>query len=196
MFKIIIIILFIIYLNYICYKNGNYFYNETHYKRHKVFDLCYYYLPRLKLDYTISTIFHWLLILLPFIPFLFPKNENNLDILKEVIELLLPILLIRGFTINLTVLPSDQKCNTEKISFNEIIHGHCYDKQFSGHLAIVLTFLYVFWKHNIISIEYYVINVLIVIFYMLLTRGHYTNDLIFSFFVVYFSINENLKIKF
>lgn len=195
--KIILLIAIILLLNYTCYKNGEWFYKlrEFNNKRHKVFDLAYAFLPKLNLGEKEINILNWIFALLPFLPFLFPSEIGKFEMLKTMIGLFIPVYFIRALTTNLTILPSDKKCELKEFTINELIQGHCYDKLFSGHLALALISLYVFWKNKVISSNYLGINISSIVLYMLLTRGHYSNDLIFSFFVVYFIINENLHIN-
>ena len=193
-----IVIIVILILNYTSYKNGNWFYTlrEKLNKRPKVFDFFYSILPKLELKDSTLNILNWIVFIIPFVPFIFEASGNKLDLLKEMIELFLPVYLIRGLTTNFTILPSDKKCDIKYFTINEMIQGHCYDKLFSGHLALSMIAMYVFWKYNAVSSLYLINNILFTVFYMLLTREHYTNDLIFSFFVVYFVIKENLRISF
>ena len=193
-----IVILIILILNYTSYKNGNWFYTlrEKLNKRPKVFDFFYSVLPKLELKDSTLNILNWIVFIIPFVPFFFESSGNKLDLFMEMIEYFLPVYLIRGLTTNFTILPSDKKCDIKYFTINEMIQGHCYDKLFSGHLALSMIAMYIFWKHNVISSIYLMNNILFTVFYMLLTREHYTNDLIFSFFVVYFIIKENLRIKF
>jgi len=193
-----IAILIIFILNYTSYKNGDWFYKlrEKLDKKPKVFDLAYAYLPKLDIhDYYLNSL-NWFFAILPFIPFFISKSESNFELFTEMMEYFIPVYLIRAFTTNLTILPPNEKCSIQKFTFNELIQGHCYDKLFSGHLALAMIAMYIFWKHKIISSNYLAINVFLTILYMLLSRGHYSNDLIFSFFVVYFVLNENIKLKF
>ena len=191
-------VIVILILNYTSYKNGDWFYKlrENLDKKPKVFDLAYAYLPKLRVQDKYINILNWFFGLLPFMPFFFSKVDSNFELFTEMIENFIPVYLIRAFTTNLTILPPDQKCTIKQFSFNELIQGHCYDKLFSGHLALAMIAMYIFWKHQVISSNYLAINVFLTVIYMLISRGHYSNDLIFSFFVVYFVINQNVKLSF
>lgn len=192
-------IIVIMILNYTSYKNGDWFYKlrEKLDKEPKVFDLAYAYLPKLKTDEYYINILNWFFGILPFIPFFFGSiQKSNFELFSEMIEYFIPVYLIRAFTTNLTILPPDKKCTIKQFTFNELIQGHCYDKLFSGHLALAMIAMYIFWKYQVISSNYLAINVFLTMLYMLISRGHYSNDLIFSFFVVYFVINQNIKLSF
>ena len=195
---IIIIINIIIILNYTSYKNGNWFYilRKNPDNKMKIFDLSYMYLPKLIIDDKYINILNWFFTILPFFPFIFFNVENKFKLFIEMIDYIAPVMLIRAITINLTILPPDKKCNLKQFTYNECIQGHSYDKLFSGHLSLALIVMYIFWIHNIVSFYYIIVNIFLIIFYMLLFRLHYSNDLIFSFFVVYFVINENIKLSF
>jgi hypothetical protein len=191
-------VIVIMILNYTSYKNGDWFYKlrEKLDKKPKVFDLAYAYLPKLQADDKYINILNWFFGILPFMPFFFSKVESNFELFTEMIQYFIPVYLIRALTTNLTILPPDQKCTIKQFTFNELIQGHCYDKLFSGHLALAMIAMYIFWKHHVISSNYLAINVFLTVIYMLISRGHYSNDLIFSFFVVYFVINQNVKLSF
>lgn len=189
-------IIIILILNYTSHMNGHDFYSERDKlnKNTKVFDLVYKYLPKIILSKEQKIFLNWFFSFIAFLPFLFEKSVSNFVIIKDIIELLIPIFIIRGLTTNFTILPADKDCHKD-FSLYEMCQGHCYDKLFSGHLAISMVAMHTFWKYNIISTNYAIINLLATSSYMLLTRGHYTNDLIFAFFVVYFVITNNFKIK-
>ncbi len=192
--KIIFLLLLIFISNFICYKNGHSFYkyiDET--KQNKVFDLSFYLLPKLKLSSNVKNIINWLTILILIVPLFINKStSSNWKLSKEIIKIFIPVAIIRAITINLTILPPNSKCDLSDFSINELVHGHCYDKLFSGHLAITLICMYVYLNNNIVSKYYAMASIMFVILYMLISKGHYTNDLVFSFFVVYFVIKENL----
>ena len=196
---IYLVIMVIMILNYTSYKNGNSFYtlHKNLDNKMKVFDLSYAYLPKIIIiDNRYTNILNWIFTILPFLPFIFFNVENKFKLFIEMIDYFVPVMLIRGITINLTILPPNKKCNLKQFTYNECIQGHSYDKLFSGHLSLVLIVMYIFWIHNIVSFYYIVVNIFLIIFYMLLFRLHYSNDLVFSFFVVYFVINENIKLSY
>jgi len=195
---IYLVIMIIMILNYTSYKNGNWFYilRKNPDNKIKIYDLSYAYLPKIIIDDRYINILNWVFTMLPFFPFIFFNVNNKCKLFNEMIEYFVPVMLIRGITINLTILPPDKKCNLKQFTYNEYIQGHSYDKLFSGHLSLVLIVMYIFWIHNIVSFYYIIINIFLIIFYMLLFRLHYSNDLFFSFFIVYFVINENIKLSF
>jgi hypothetical protein len=194
----LVIIMIIMISNYTSYKNGNEFYilRKNPDNKIKIFDLSYKYLPKLIIDDRYINILNWVFTIFPFFPFIFFNIENKFKLFIEIIEYFVPVMLIRTITINLTILPPNKKCNLKQFTYNEYLQGHSYDKLFSGHLSLALIAMYIFWIHNIVSFNYIVVNIFLIIFYMLLFRLHYSNDLIFSFFVVYFIINENIKLSY
>jgi hypothetical protein len=163
--------------------------------RNKVFDLFYYLMPKINFSQNILNILNTISIFILILPLFINKTStSNWTLIKTIISIYIPVALIRVITTNLTILPSDIKCNINEFNINELIVGYCYDKLFSGHLAITLVAMYVYYTNNIINKYYAYGNILFIIIYMLLTKGHYTNDLLFSFFVVYFVIKENIII--
>ena len=199
--KIIYFILLIFIANYISFHNGNNFYKyrDQNNKKNKIFDLSYYFFPNLKIEKLYLDIFNWISIgflIIPFFINFFNSSSyiSNFTLCIEIMRLYIPIAIIRAITTNLTILPSHNKCDIDNININELIQGHCYDKLFSGHLALTLVCMYVFYNHNIINKSYAYFNIVLLILYMIISKEHYTNDMIFSFFVVYFVIKENISL--
>ena len=90
--------------------------------------------------------------------------------------------LFKKFVGMLTILP-DSSGYCEEKSF-QIILGRCNDLVISGHACTILTcyfFLSPYIKSSILSI-YVVLNLILIV----LSRNHYTIDVIFSFFVTNF----------
>jgi hypothetical protein len=97
------------------------------------------------------------------------------------------VVILRSITILVNDLPkSDNNCYQNMTIYNYVF-GHCYDKVFSGHVALTLIGLLLIHKYNIFN--EYVILLLCVLhlfysFLIILTRGHYTMDVLLSYYIV------------
>jgi hypothetical protein len=88
---------------------------------------------------------------------------------------ILAILFLRGIFVNLTILPKIKDCDNE-FKFKNYITGNCFDKIFSGHLAVTIVSvytLYILFGMPVFFIGY----TGILSFLILLHRSHYTVDL-------------------
>ena len=131
-----------------------------------------------------------LMIALSVTPFLL---KPNMSFLVEFIGLMLTINIIRDVTINMTILPKHEKCETSTDLRSHIV-GSCYDKIFSGHFAFVFVLSLLYYSRGYITnvpalIALNVANAAIII----LTRSHYTNDIIISFFVCALVVEKRLN---
>jgi len=185
LYFIIIIILFAIIslFSYLTHLNGNKFY-ENRIKNNKinpkVYDIGHKYLPNLSENNFLLTTINIFVVIPPLIIFLLYGN----DIFYEFIYYFFIIYLIRMIMINLTILPKYKMCE-DKFEIYNLFNGHCYDKIFSGHFASIFLLILIVYKHNIIT------NIPILIIYglfnfisILLTRSHYTIDIIVAIIVV------------
>ena len=117
-------------------------------------------------------------------------NVNNLIINISFLYIL------RGICILSTSIP---KLNSCKIKSNEkkiLISGGCYDKIFSGHMALLLTMiLYLITYTNQYNyLILYIIYIIFVTLITLLSEAHYSIDIILSFIIsicLFYSINNN-----
>lgn len=101
------------------------------------------------------------------------------------------LLLLRQFIIQITVLPKNETCDVKDTS---MFRGGCYDKIFSAHFGIaMLTSLILFDNGLINKFVAIFINLLNALF-ILLSRNHYTIDIIVSIFVVIIIYQNNLNI--
>jgi hypothetical protein len=171
-------------LSYLTHKNGSDFYTDRIKKNKinpKVFDLGYKYLP----NYT-DNIYLLIIINLMCCGFLLVHFGLGYDILNEYMYYFIIIMFIRLIMINVTILPKTKTCDNN-FNLKHTINGHCYDKIFSGHFASFLLLLVILYNKNI----YTNIPVLFLVglfhaFLIILTRAHYTIDIIVAIFVVLF----------
>lgn len=149
--------------------------------RPKVFDLAHKFLPNLSKSITlhlINDIIAGIFVVLPL--FL------NMTVFYLYWFLLVGI---RGITNLVTILPKDKDCFDANYTsgFKQLLTGHCYDKIYSGHFATAMLFgiLLLRMYPNQVSLWMVIPALVCYALLILITRGHYTIDLIVSIFVVF-----------
>jgi len=143
-----------------------------------VYDIAHKYLPDLH-DW--QWIVH--LILLVLLVFAFFQTDGYM-ILRSTFFMLLVVLVIRALTVVSTVLPKHADCVVEGSGFwNFLQGGGCYDKIFSGHVAFVTLITLNLLKYGDLSLPVFWLITLVNAILMLLTRGHYTVDVILGFVI-------------
>jgi hypothetical protein len=105
-------------------------------------------------------------------------------IFKEFIGKFLLILLVRALTIVSTILPKHEKCD-DNLSWLQMMKGQCYDKVFSGHTSFVLLATLIFLREGIISLPVFFALNLGQITSIILTRSHYTVDIILAIVITW-----------
>ena len=168
-----IIVGVIIASNYISHIIGSNYYKEN--KTNKVHDILQDVLPDLhNYHYVID-----LIGLAVLIPAFFYFNET---LTIEFLTKFLIIMFIRAFTVISTVLPKYEHCD-ETFTFRSFFLGGCYDKIFSGHTSFILLLTLIYLREHIINglalLGINFVNILAI----LLTRSHYTVDVILAVFV-------------
>jgi hypothetical protein len=155
-----------------------FYYTKRTHTYPKVYDIAHRFLPKIHPDYeVISHIFTFACLT----PFLF---YFNLDVIKVFIGYALIIFLIRDLTTYVTILPRTKTCDTTQ---NSLIVGGCFDKIVSGHTSAVFLATLIFYKYRIIrNIPILISMNAINAFLILLTRHHYTIDVIMAFVVTLF----------
>lgn len=185
----LIIFIFSSLLLYSSHYNGKNFYdNRIKNKKTtaKVFDLGHKYLP----DYSHSTM---LIILMEFLvvgPLIY-----NYDLHKKLFNYLSPIMLFRYICSNLTILPKSKNCNDGSFGLINLFNGHCYDKIFSGHMSTVVILSLLLYDNKKASIPLLIIYNLIVMILILLTRSHYTVDIVLAIYISISSYLLGIKIN-
>ena len=113
------------------------------------------------------------------------------DLLYHLGGLVFTLTLLRQFIIQMTILPKNTVCDIKNTS---MIRGGCYDKIFSGHFGITFLTTLVLLENGLINkFIALLINIVNGIF-ILLSRNHYTIDIIVSIFVVIIIYQNNLNI--
>lgn len=95
------------------------------------------------------------------------------------------ILFLRVLTTVSTILPRDDECDADKFGLKQVIGGFCYDKLFSGHTAFSVVVAMVLVKHSIWNASVAWIYPAWMALYLLLTRGHYTSDVILGAIIAF-----------
>jgi hypothetical protein len=186
----IVFIFFIIYLIFHIYifdnletTANNYYSTRIINKKTtpKVYDIGHKFLPNL---YEYNNIHHIITIIF-LLPILF-----NFNMLKEFLGYWIVIFIIRAVTTMVTILPKYKECKSE----NEIFGG-CYDKIFSGHFASVFLATLLYLKYSWINLPTLILFNFINSIGILLSRSHYTIDLIVALFITLFVYQNNLRVK-
>jgi hypothetical protein len=112
-----------------------------------------------------------------FIPKPFP-------IVKEFLGKFLLIMLVRALTIVSTILPKHEQCDP-KNTWIQMVKGQCYDKVFSGHMSFVLLATLILLRENIISLSTFFLLNIAQFSSIILTRSHYTVDVILGIVITY-----------
>ena len=158
----------------------------------------------MKIEYRVYDVFHEILpnyekyefigniyITIVFLFVLF-KQSKTVSIVFDLISFIIPIYFIRSILTLITVLPKSSECiYNPKLAF---INGGCYDKIFSGHSAFLFILTLLLNKYKIINFVTLIILNIINVSIILLTRTHYTIDVIVSFLVSYLMYSNNIRL--
>lgn len=166
---------------------GNYAVNkigQRHYDidgQQKMFDFGHMVLPRWRVrDHEI--------VLLETLPLLSVFVKGVGPVIKAVPDFMLVfgwILILRVLTTVTTILPRDDECDADRFGLKQVIGGFCFDKLFSGHTAFSVVVAMVLIKHGIWSSSVAWIYPTWMGLYLLLTRGHYTSDVLLGAIIAY-----------
>ncbi len=113
------------------------------------------------------------------------------DLLYHLGGLVLTLTLLRQFIIQMTILPKNTVCDIKNTS---MIRGGCYDKIFSGHFGITFLTTLILLENGFINKFIVILINLVNGIFILLSRNHYTIDIIVSIFVVIIIYQNNLNI--
>ena len=115
----------------------------------------------------------------------------NFKLIYTVAGFAFTIALIRQFIIQMTILPKNEVCD---IKHSSVFRGGCYDKIFSGHFGITFLMTLLLYDNGHISKLFMIVINFINGLFILLSRNHYTIDIIVSIFVVIIIYQNNLNI--
>ena len=172
------LIAFILFSNYATHQLGKWHYEHND-PNGKIFDILHSITPDLQ-DYAV---FNDTILVLTMISFLFVPN--SVSIIKEFLGKFILIMFVRALTIMSTILPKHERCSSEPTWIN-MFKGQCYDKVFSGHTAFVMLATLIYLRENIISFPVFLGINLANIISIILTRSHYTIDIILAIVITYF----------
>jgi hypothetical protein len=163
---------------------------EHHYETQQetgIYDVAHRYLPDLhQYQFIINIIPIALLIYTLWQPL-------GLGVLRDTFFMALLVLFIRTLTASSTILPKHEACKVDR-GFLTFLNGGCYDKLFSGHIAFVtLLTLNLMRVGSLTTTQFWVISAVNALL-MLITRGHYTADVILGFLIAYLVYDGNYSI--
>ena len=115
----------------------------------------------------------------------------NFDLLYHLGGLVFTLTILRQFIIQMTILPKNTVCDIKDTS---MIRGGCYDKIFSGHFGITFLTTLVLLENGLVTNFIAILINLVNGMFILLSRNHYTIDIIVSIFVVIIIYQNNLNI--
>jgi len=150
----------------------------------KVYDVSFKYLPNL-FEFKKYKDLVFLALLFPLL-----KSQQIWNTTIQIIGLFLSIVLIRCISIMVTILPK----TTSKCKDKYGLFGTCYDLIFSGHFAVGLTSTLVLLERGLIQLPFLVLFNLLNAFLILVTRSHYTIDILVSLVVTLFVYQNNLSV--
>lgn len=166
---------------------GNYAANtigQRHYDRDGhtyIFDFGHRALPRWRVrDYEIM-----LLEAAPLLSVFVKGVGPVIEAVPDVMHVFGWILILRVLTSVSTILPRDDECDADRFGLKQIIGGFCYDKLFSGHTAFSVVIAMVMVKHGIWSGNVAWMYPAWMAVYLLLTRAHYTSDILLGGIIAY-----------
>jgi hypothetical protein len=116
----------------------------------------------------------------------------NYNLIYQFAGLAFTLIIVRSLIINMTVLPKNNVCNIKKDS--SLFRGGCYDKIFSGHFGITFLMTLLLYDNGYINQFVAILVNFLNAILILLTRSHYTIDIIVSIFVVIIIYQNNLNI--
>jgi hypothetical protein len=178
-------ILFLIFhyfnLTYLETKSEKFYQKKENYK--KVQDIFHNILPHLSnFEYASDILSGLVLAYLAIMKF---------ELLYEFGGLIFTLILLRQFIIQTTVLPKNEICH---IKDSSIFRGGCYDKIFSAHFGITFLATLILFDNGLINNLFMIVINFVNALFILLSRNHYTIDIIVSIFVVIIIYQNNLNI--
>jgi len=158
---------------------------ERHYSRdgggeggNPIFDITHINTPSLYKYSWIANIIPLAMLLVLFV------GANESDLITEFFFKFLFILVIRAIVGISTILPKHEECQV-KFDLQFLLEGGCYDKLFSGHTAIVTLISVLLAREGFMSNWVFWITNIINMALIVLTRSHYTADVLLGFVIAY-----------
>jgi hypothetical protein len=174
---LLLILGFLLFSNYCTNELGKNFYGYK-WEETKIYDILHENTPDLNEWKEVNDFIPIALIISTF----FIRNPTPL--IKEFLGKYLLIMAFRAITMMSTILPKHEHCDT-KLTWINMIKGHCYDKVFSGHMSFVFLATLIYLREGILSLPmFFAINVAQFLS-IILTRSHYTVDVLLALFITY-----------
>lgn len=191
--KILIASVLVMVVNYFVHRNGKDFYDKRIAQGKtfpKIFDIGYQTIPDLSNDKLVTYIADYAF----YIPLLVLLFNKDWDSVRTSLGLALTIQLFRMIFISSTILPRIKKCDDRSYGIYNLIHGNCYDKMFSGHMAAltVNTLLAIDkgYVTPVVGTSFIASTAMVTV----ATRNHYTIDVLVGIFVAYAVKNMNMSL--
>lgn len=121
-------------------------------------------------------------VILLLILFVGPKES---DLITEFFYKFLFILSLRALIGFSTILPKHEECEIQYNIGFFLGSGGCYDKLFSGHTAIVTLISLLLMREGFMSNWVFWITNIVNMIIIVLTRSHYTADVLLGFVIAY-----------
>ena len=115
------------------------------------------------------------------------------DLIAEFFFKFLFILIIRALVGISTILPKHEDCEV-KFNLQFLLEGGCYDKLFSGHTAIVALISVLLARDGFMSSGIFWLINAVNMGLIVLTRAHYTADVLLGFVIAYLVGNGDYTI--
>lgn len=115
----------------------------------------------------------------------------NFELFYQLSGLIFTLVLLRQFIIQITILPKNEVCD---IKHSSMFRGGCYDKIFSGHFGITFLSTLILFDNGLINKLVAILINFVNALFILLSRNHYTIDIIVSIFVVIIIYQNNMNI--
>lgn len=156
----------------------------------KVYDISHRFLPDYSDNKNIILLKDVFTLVSSLSPFLIIRNGSAF---KDYLSYYIVIILIRCVFINSTILPKTKHCHVK--SYIDMSNS-CYDKIFSGHFTTLFLATLIFYKYSIITNVYVliimnVVNALLI----LMTRSHYTVDIMVALITTLLVFTNEIKIQ-
>ena len=114
--------------------------------------------------------------------------------ITEALDKILLIMLLRAITILSTILPKYKEREDHEFKWVSFLTGHEYDKIFSGHTAVVLLITLIMYRESIVSLPLLIFINGLNITLILVTRSHYSVDIVVACMITYFVHNGNYSL--
>ena len=90
-----------------------------------------------------------------------------------------------------TIPPKIKKCDDQSYGWLNVLNGHCYDKNVSGHFSIVYLLTLVLLGKGIISVNKMIAVNVMFAWFILAARAHYTIDILSAIIVCHLVVYHN-----